>query len=188
MIPFPSQAEVYETMIVKDSDAIKRLDSPMNLINRLRRPNKKDNAMSLFGINKSQKGIDIGTEEVKISFNPFQPLAPVTTAPKKSLEIIKKETSIDSILENHDSQIKLGLAHDNALKLLNNSIEILATKLDDIKSDKLPSVIGAASKVVESIRRERSEAAKLGKDRDVHFHFYTPEQKAVSSYEIIEVQ
>ena len=48
-------------------------------------------------------------------------------------------------------------------------------------------MISAASKTVESIRRERNENAKQGKDREVHYHFYTPEQKKVSDYEVIDV-
>jgi len=177
-------------MIVNNEDALKRLDSPMNLINQLKTGlNKKNDAMSLFGINKKQEVVKI---PVTTSFNPFkseektfvvkeqtEPLDPsaATTAP----------STLDNILEDNDTQIKLGLAHDNALKLLNASVDMLSIKLDDIKADKLPAVVSAASKVVEGIRKERSEASKNGKDREVHYHFYTPSQRKVSEYEIIDV-
>jgi hypothetical protein len=182
-------------MIVKDADAIKRLESPMNLINRLRRETvneKKNNAMSLFGMNRKRDesmplaAVESHTlaapkqiEEALVSFNPFQ-------HPPSSSQV-PSSTSLDNILENHDAQIKLGLAHDSALKLLNDSISQLAAKLDDVRADRLPAVISAASKTVESIRKERNENSKSNKDREVHYHFYTPTQKPISDYEVIDV-
>ncbi len=164
-------------MIVNDKEAAARLASPMNLINRLDKlsnSDKRKNAMSLFipsGRVKESERL-----EIPQAANPFV---------KQTLEPTKE--SLDNILENHESQIKLGLAHDNALKLLNNSIDTLSLRLDEVRADKLPSVISAASKTVESIRKERNEAAKNNKDREVHYHFYTPIQKSVTDYETIDV-
>lgn len=174
-------------MIINEEEASKRLNSPMNLINQLRcasgNNNKRKSAMSLFGMNKKDK-----VEEVKITFNPFQDKRdePTPLAPVESLAI-PSSPALSDILENHESQIKLGLAHDKALELLNNSVNLLTTKLDDVRADKLPSVVAAASKVVESIRRERNEQAKSGKDREVHYHFYTPQQRDITDYKVIEV-
>ena len=182
-------------MIVNNNDAVARLASPMNLINRLRRANgnksERSSAMSLFCGNGDKKPAEIQTIGL---VNPFLSvrvkesvkIEALQTSPKTSPEILQSET-LDNILENHESQIKLGLAHDEALKLLNNSIALLSTKLDDVKADRLPSVISAASKTVESIRRERNEVSKNGKDKEVHYHFYTPQQKTLSDYEIIDV-
>lgn len=172
-------------MLVSDKSAATRLNSPMNLINRLRRENdnsgKRKSAMSLFI--KPEKKI-----EEKIDFNPFkdskltEPLSPSTSS-----ELSAPQTeNLDSILKNNESQIKLGLAHDKALELLNRSVDMLSNKLDEVSASKLPSVISAASKTVESIRRERLEQSKTS-DREVHYHFYTPEQKSVSQYEVIDV-
>jgi hypothetical protein len=176
-------------MIINNEEAAARLNSPMNLINRLRRESgssKKNDSMSLFGMPpRSVK------EDKKNLINPFAR----REAPPEKIDILEEpaklekleKISIDNILENSDSQIKLGLAHDEALKLLNSSISLLATKLDDVRADKLPSVISAASKTVESIRKERAEATKNGKDREVHYHFYTPEQRKLTDYEVIDV-
>ena len=179
-----------EQMIINDKEAARRLDSPMNLINKLRSSNGRNNAMQLFGIGKKEV-LSTGTsclfpaitgekhpaENTPAIFNPFPP-AEIPLIPIENL---------DTILVDNDSQIKLGLAHDKALDLLNDAVAALALKLNDVKADKLPSVISAASKTVESIRRERSEASKNNKDREVHFHFYTPEQKKIADYEIIDV-
>ena len=192
-------------MLVNDSNALKRLNSPGNLINRLneasKNNNRKNNAMSLFIPSTSQKKENIENLEItnkKIEnleikkaefFNPFssppfsQPQAKIQNQEQAETELPK----LGDILENHESQIKLGLAHDKALDLLTHSVELLSAKLDDVKADKLPSVISAASKTVESIRKERSEASKNNKDREVHYHFYTPEQKKISDYEVIDV-
>jgi hypothetical protein len=181
-------------MIINDKEASRRLDSPMNLINKLKSINgSKNSAMQLFGIGRkaSSEGTQVcicgkyphtkeccgvGIGEIKETFNPFQPLAEIPPI-----------ENLDTILVGNESQIKLGLAHDRALELLNRSTEMLLTKLDDVSASKLPSVISAASKTVEGIRRERLESTKNNKDREVHFHFYTPDQKKISDYEVIDV-
>jgi len=180
-------------MIIKDEDAIKRLNSPINLINRLRRENgkdnKKNNAMSLFGIRQAPPE----RTKTEPSFNPFQPLAATTSPIETPSELPsapakqEDEPNLDTILKNNNSLIKLSLAHDNAVELLNASVSALSAKLDDVRADRLPAVISAASKTVESIRRERLEASKNNKDREVHYHFYTPEQKKIEQYEVIDV-
>jgi hypothetical protein len=180
-------------MILNDKDATARLSSPMNLINRLKESSSRKSAMSLFGIGRKnesnisttsvpivaevQSGL-VSNEELvsKAAFNPFQ-------KPSET----HQQPILDNILENNESQIKLGLAHDSALSLLNNSIAQLAAKLDDVRADRLPSVIAAASKTVESIRKERAENSKTNKDREVHYHFYTPEQRKLDTYEVIDV-
>jgi hypothetical protein len=172
-------------MIVNDKQAAARLTSPNNLINKLRTTTSKprSGAMSLF-IRPTAPNVK---EEEKKGFNPFNK-PPSDTLPALIPKTSEQEQpKLDDILSNNESQISLGLAHDKALKLLNSSVDMLSTKLDDIKAERLPSVVVAASKVVESIRKERSEASKNNKDREVHYHFYTPEQKKVSDYDIIDV-
>jgi len=191
-------------MIINDDEALKRLASPLNLINKLRDSNngnnKRKSAMSLFGVGRSA---DKKLEEIKITFNPFinnttnpqpqetltqqtktlQPLTPsVFPQPSTTTTL-----NLDNILENHDSQIKLGLAHDNALALLNRSVDMLAAKLDDVRADKLPAVVSSASRVVESIRKERNESRANDREREVHYHFYTPSQKKIEDYEVIDI-
>lgn len=164
-------------MIINDKQAEGRLNSPLNLINRLKdSSNQRKSAMSLFIPPKI---------ESRTIFNPFQPQA---TLPEIKQDNLPEATPLEAILENHESQIQLGLAHDNAIKLLNASVSALSAKLDDVRADKLPAVISAASKTVESIRKERNEANKNNKDREVHYHFYTPKQNVISDYEVIEVQ
>ena len=189
-------------MILKDNDIITRLNSPANLINRLSADlapnNKRASAMGLFGvasrgkeqvIERSKPIIstpDIKQSESLTTFqNPFLPSSPILS-PQDSLPETKEPT-IDQLLTNSEAQIKLAAAHDSALSVLSSAINELKAKLPDMKADKLPAAITATSKVVESIRKERAEAAKNTGGRSVHYHFYTPEQKKISDYNIIEV-
>jgi hypothetical protein len=182
-------------MIIDNKSAVARLASPMNLINQLRNTtaSNRKSAMSLFGIGKKKEEIipyhrqtaviELWDKipEKEIDFNPFKPQAP-------PLEIVPPPvTNLDSILENHEGQIKLGLAHDNALDLLTRSIGMLSVKLDEVSAAKLPTVITAAGKVVESIRKERIAIRANGSDREVHYHFYTPNQKVIKDFEVIDV-
>jgi len=163
-------------MIIKDDSAVARLNSPLNLINQLKNlsnDRKKKDAMSLFGINRSPAAA------AQISGLKPRPIEQV---------IEKEEAKLDDILQDSEAKINLGLAHDSALKLLNASLTLLSDKLPEVSASKLPSVIAAASKTVESIRKERNEAAKNNKDQEVHYHFYTPQQNKLENYEVIDVQ
>jgi hypothetical protein len=178
-------------MLLNEQEAAARLKSPLNLINRLKDTSRKG-AMNLFtgGGNNAGNSVEVLKEIVPMAaalikpspFNPFD--KPQEVLP----EIIQPiELKADDIISDPDRKIKLSIAHDRALEVLTSSVELLATKLDDVRADKLPSVIAATSKVVESIRRERNESAKNNKDREVHYHFYTPEQKKIIDYNVIEV-
>lgn len=168
-------------MIVKDSDALARINSPMNLINRMSQMTNpvRKSAMSLFIRPELSQPLVL---PAPTAFNPL-----TLDKQEETLIVTDNQLRLDDISDDHDSKIKLGLAHDKALQLLTDSVSALALKLDDVKADKLPSVIAAASKTVESIRRERNEASKNSKDREVHYHFYTPQQKKITDYEVIEV-
>jgi hypothetical protein len=182
-------------MLVDSKSAESRLNSPLNLMNRLKSlssPTRK-NSMELF-TGRSADNKQAGTE-IRPFINPFRKVSkPEANSAEESKTSEKFEQpdeqpplTLDNLLENSNSQIKLGLAHDKALDLLVNSVSVLASKLDDVSAGKLPQTILAASKVVESIRRERNEAIKNDKDKEIHYHFYVPEKKALSDFEVIDV-
>lgn len=177
-------------MIVKDNEALARINSPLNLINRMNaaRNNQRSSAMSLF-IPSIQPAAPVVMPTQRPAFNPFENKTAEPVVEDKEFVPLTEESAVKlgDIISDHDAKIQLGLAHDKAITLLNKSVEMLSTKLDDVSASKLPSVIAAASKTIESIRRERLESTKLNKDREVHYHFYTPQQKKVTDYEVIEV-
>ncbi len=217
-------------MIVSEQDALSRLGSPLNLMNRMKdsasNPSKRREAMGLFGVNRNQNQspeptpkvdvtVDVSkhqekpTEEAKVTFTPFvkraiTALAPLPNHPSNlpnydrnphsssSAVVVddsseSKEPGLDDLVGNADTQVKLGLAHDKALDTLVSAVDLMKMKLDDIKPDKLPGVISATSKVVDQIQRQRLDQSKNKNNRDVHFHFYTPTQKKIEDYTVVEV-
>ena len=200
-------------MIVSESDALGRLGSPLNLMNRMRSSGSRANAMGLFGVgNKApaapaqtsaESSANSSSGAVAPTFNPFPAKSQSATALVPSSVIIDRPqipvaptiptedsptSKLDELLDNADSNIKLGLAHNKALDTLSNAIDEVKIRIPEIKADKLPSVITAMSKVVSDIQRQRVENKKANVDnRSVHFHYYTPTQKAVTDYEVIEV-
>jgi hypothetical protein len=173
-------------MIISDEEVERRINSPFNLINKLRHSTQdRKSAMELF-TKRHQPSAASNPPPISESL----PQAPITSrviTEMPEVETAEPVTTLDAIIQNHETQIKLGLAHDNAINLLNNSVNILAAKLDDVKASQLPSVINTASAVIERIRRERNEVRRTEKDKEVHYHFYTPQQKKVEDYEVIDV-
>ena len=192
-------------MILNESEALARLESPHNLMNRLRSASSsRGRAMGLFGVGNNKDNINSNIRDNKTDsaarplvqanpsiINPFQVVDPSSQVESveltRTISSLQQETSVENLIENAEDQVKLTLAHNNALKVLNNAVEMLATKLDDIKPEKLPAVIGAASKVVESIRKERLDMAKTKDQMKVKINFYTPTPKKMEDYNVIEV-
>ena len=188
-------------MIISDEEVERRLNSPSNLMNKLR---------SKTSINPARKGMmELFTKrkqlENELESKQSEPSGYLDISARIDTDInrdtdrnksqidgrvdipTETPTTLDSLIQNHEAQIKLGLAHDKSLDLLTRSVNMLSEKLDDVNASRLPSVVMAASKVVESIRKERLESRKTDKDREVHYHFYTPQQKKVEDYTVIDV-
>jgi len=164
-------------MLLSDLEVNKRLNSPFNLINKLNEnngANRVSAAMSLFGIGKPHSSKNENEQNTQKTETP----------PHK--DDLSKVATLDNLIENHESQIKLASVHNKSLDLLTKSLDILSAKVDDIKADKLSAVVATASRVVEGIRKERAEASKNGQGREVHYHFYTPTQSKIEDYEIID--
>lgn len=172
-------------MITNDNEALKRLYSPGNLMNKI--SGNRNAAMSLFGI-----GSGVGAGE---RIQPVVPPLAVITAESDPFEFArslanspeaKEETSLtDAVMDNAEARIKLSLVHDDALKVLHKAINQMGNNLDNIAPERLASVITATSKTVEGIRRERNQALK--ENKTVNIIFYTPTQKTVDQYEVIDV-
>lgn len=176
-------------MFVSDKDAEKRLNSPLNLINALRASNgnSRKNAMSLF-IRPAASQIERAeSEEFKPEIKLVSNDKIVNPFEKHEEILIPSTPKTDEIVKTADAELKLGLAHNEAIDVLSRSVKMLGDKLDDIPASKLPAVITATSKVVEGIRKERLEREKTGANRDVHYHFYTPQQKSITDYQVIDV-
>lgn len=172
-------------MLIKEEESDKRLNNPLNLINRLKSgmspiAKKGNNAMSLF----KPQGVDPSLISPSLVTPIYPPITPLVIDSTED-----KPVSSDDLLDDADSKIKLALAHDDALGLLTASIASLKGKVEanEVKASSLPAIIGSASKVVSEIRRERLEREKTNKGQDVHLHFYCPTQRKVDDYQVIDV-
>lgn len=178
-------------MIVSEKEALERLGSPLNLMNRLHTATaSKRDAMGLFGMSSQKNNDNIKLNPSPPTFvNPFsKPQTALPAGQTNSPEFPSSENpDIDNLLDNADSRIKLTLAHDKALDTLVSAVDMVKNKLDDIKPEKLATVIAATSKVVDQIQRQRLESNKIKSGKEVHFHFYTPTQKKVDEYDVIDV-
>lgn len=187
-------------MLVNDKDALARVNSPLNLLNKLReRSNNASKAMSLFvpsavktGNNNEPAVPTINNPFHKdspseSSNNPFHKPSDSSNSNDSAAVKTAENVNVETLLDGAESKIKLAHAHNNALELMNSAIDQLKIQVGDVKPEKLPSVIAAASKVVEGIRKERNEAAKSAGNRSVHLHFYTPQQRKLEEYNVIDV-
>lgn len=165
-------------MILPEKTVMNRINSPDNLLQRLKSFPKKDKGMGLF---VPSNGFNPFTSE-ESKKEESKEAAPATT-----LSTNEKAPTLDKLIDKPENIIKLELAHNNALTLLNRSVQALTDKLDDVKADKLPGVISAASKVVENIRKEKAESNKNKDSRTVNINFYTPTQRPIEEYQVIDV-
>lgn len=168
-------------MLISNDELKRRLSNPLNLLNKSGvSKNGNSGAMSLF----------IRPAEEKSPFqNPFAKSEPASEIPqdKPTSVTVIDSVPVDELIEGVDNKVDLALAHDRALKTLNEAIELTRSKMDDIKADKLPSVVTAMSKVVDGISRARLEQQKINKGTEVHHHFYMPEQRKIETYDVVEV-
>jgi hypothetical protein len=167
-------------MLVNNQEVEKRLSSPLNLLNRLRggdRSPERAKAMSLFGVG-SKKVV-----EVEADFNPFK-------SSKGEIEEVSEDNSpnpptVDDLMGAADNKIKLEMVHNSALSVMSAAVSrigILVPTLD--KPEKLADIASKMSKIVGDIKDKNKTR---GEDKQVHLHFYTPNQKAITDYEVVEV-
>ena len=161
-----------------------RLNNPNNLMNRLRNgltaPVKKTQAMDLFIKREDSSSVNNSVNPASI---PSVQIPATIPLPEES------SSFVDDHIDDADAKIKLGAAHNDALDLLSASIASLKGKVTagEVHAKSLPAVIASASRVVSDIRKERLEREKNNKTENVHYHFYTPTQKKIEEYEIIDV-
>lgn len=112
---------------------------------------------------------------------------------EKEIEELKdnqnNNPTLDDLITNSSAQVRLVTAHNNALDVVNTALLRLQQEVPNMKGDKIPAVIAAASKVVETIRKEKIDLHRNNKNpENIHFHYYSPKQKSMSDYQVIEVE
>lgn len=165
-------------MLISDDEASVRLNSPLNLMNRLRRAspssNKAKAAMELF------TGMKPAAEPVHV------PEVLPAVPSRQSSSLPSNAPTLDSILDNADTKIKQELIHNAATTAMEEAIKQLTLKLPEAsKPHQLADIAAKMSRIVKDIRDDRKGVDS--RDKQVHVHFYTPEAKKITEYKEIEV-
>src|SRR5215510_1397816 len=129
-------------MILKDSDITARLESPLNLINRLNRVGIKDNAMDIFV--PSQVSTDEAIEP--------DPVAEIVDEKKLRLGLIK--SSAMDVLQDSLRNLKTRLPEVTKVRDLSSiarDMKIILTEDEDLK--KVPNQIVIYKPVINDISR-----------------------------------
>lgn len=170
-------------MILSEEDLKKRLNNPLNLLNKPKGvlSSARENAMSLFikpAISEVKKEIEVPATLIPAKLvSPFEPAKEIPTT----------EIQTDELIEDADARINLAAAHNNAIAVMHSAISRVKEGVNDIDLRKLPGVITAMSRVVSEIQKTKLEHEKINKGTEVFHHFYMPEQKKIEQYEVIEV-
>lgn len=157
-------------MLVNTESAEKRLSSSSNLMNKLREGTtlSKNKSMQLFGV---------GQKKEERFVNPFAP---------KPIEVLTTAPTIDDLIDDVDSRLNLDKAHKKALHVMNRAIQRVSDQIEELDSPtKLADVAAKMGKIVTDIRNEKKNS--VDKERTVHYHIYTPEQKKITDFEEITV-
>ena len=135
-------------MLLTEEEVNARLESPDNLINRLRRVTEKPTGLSIFGVPTVAK-----------------PSSCVSTPPP-----------VENLVEDLERRIKTANIHEKALDLLSDSIDELKSRLPEVDSPKaLASVAKDMGVIVKNIEQTENERRSLRTSSNkIEFVFYAP--------------
>lgn len=148
-------------MILSDTEITTRLESPLNLLNRLR-------------------SLTHGSGKQILPFSP-------PSRNSNSNIIPSLPPTVDDIMEDAQGKIKLSLAHDQALSILSQSMAQLQERLPEVeKAEKLAAIAGDMNRIVNNINDARR--SRNGIDNRVQIVVYAPQIVAEHEFDVIEVK
>lgn len=159
-------------MILTEDEVNTRLESPLNLVNRLNRLTKtKSNAMDIF--TNKMPVIDGIIGEMEI-VNDESPAA---------RDLNDNETQVEDLVENAAEKIKLGVVRQRALDVLHDSLGELGARVKDGRVEKARDLATIAEKMDHIINKESNGKNQFNQQVIV----YKPIVNEVSKYETILV-
>lgn len=132
-------------MLLTDDEIQDRLESPLNLMNRLKEISGKKEKVSYLP-EKEKKPV----KEDDDDFN-NQSLAPVSDS------LPFQPPSIEELIDNFENRIRAGQIVNSALEVMQTTVDQLRVRVldDDVKPEKLSRIAGDMSKVIDSFRGEK---------------------------------
>jgi hypothetical protein len=175
-------------MLINEKEAARRLNSPDNLMNRLRslsttnRTASTTKAMGLFGIG-NKEGL-VPTSSILPQSN--QSNQSDSEGPQQPVMSQSSSPSLDDLVKNADSKLKIELAHTAALDTLVSTVNRLKDTVPSLESPvKLSQIAMNMSRIMTSLTEKKEDKAE--EDKQVHYHFYMPEQNKMDDYKVIDV-
>lgn len=174
-------------MLISSKAAESRLNSPGNLINRLRE-GRNGNSLSIFGVGKRKE--EVKAPQGKIELPKFETKIHEEVHTKVHIpEILPPEKkvppTIDDLVKTPENDIKLEAIHSNAMETLSAAMIEIKSRIPEVSKVKdLADIAAKMSKIVTDIRAEKNK--DNDQDQQVHLHFYTPERKKLSDFQTIE--
>lgn len=147
-------------MILDDKSVDKRLESPNNLMNRLKVIKDKKSPLP-FSRTKDAEIVSVPSDK------------------QKALAI----PGIEDLIDNFESKVQFGKAHASALDLLVDSLHSLKCRLGDVKKpEQLTNIASSMTKILGQIKEHQK--GKDGGDL-VQINIYAPQYREITEYETI---
>jgi len=140
-------------MLLSTEEANLRLESPENLINRLRR---------------------------KISIPDARILPPED---KSETRMVVLPPSVDDLVDNLDSKLKLSSMQEKAVDIINDSMTLLKERMSEVPTKSLSHVAADMSKIISNIREQRGMQTN-----NIQVMIYAPEVRSEREFEVIDIQ
>lgn len=153
-------------MILTDEQITSRLESPLNLINRLKKLTDKSNSMDLF----IPTGFDVSSvREVSV------------VGLNNESSAVLDDDSLDDIIPDSADKIKMGLVKSKALDVLHDSLSSLHIRLPEI--DKVRDLSTIASDMNRILTAEDATKGKINQQVII----YKPIVNDISKYDTLVV-
>lgn len=158
-------------MILDDKAADSRLNSPDNLMNRLKAIKEKASPSVVLPPASQEKKEALPFKKSSRSSPALIPAIPPTA---------------EDLIDNLEAKILYGQAHEQALNLLVNSLGRLNERIEEVeKPEKLSSLAIDMSKILSSIKEAQSDHNRDG--NKVQINIYAPQFREVHEYETIQL-
>lgn len=158
-------------MILSDNEVTTRLESPLNLINRIQKlsSHSSSNAMSVFGIHQNSDE-NSAVVSPRISDDSI----------KAILDSINENDNLDEVMPDNSDKIRLGIVKSKALEVMHNSLEMLGANLSQVsKVERLSTIARDMKSIIED-----DDKAKAGNTNIV---VYKPITNEITKYDTIVV-
>lgn len=160
-----AKPKVYKVMLLTEEEVNLRLESPLNLLNRLKR----------------SRSVDLPFSKTSNSANPRNIGGDI------SIQLGTKLPSAEELIDNIEDRLRLGRIQGKALEVMGDSIEQLKYRLPEVsKPEKLATIAADMNKILIGIADSKKN--NTVNDNRVQIMIYRPDTRSEAEYEVIEAR